>query len=49
MAPKAAMAANRDFPLKNLVSGGFFLIGIYASIRYGGERAYALGKFVGAA
>ena len=39
----------KELRLKNLVSGGFFLIGIYASIRYAGEWAYALGKFVGAA
>jgi hypothetical protein len=35
--------------LKGLVYAGFVLIGIYTCLRFGGEWAYALGKFVGAA
>lgn len=35
--------------LNGLAYAGFVLIGIYASLRYGAEWAYAFGKFVGAA
>ena len=35
--------------LKGLLCAGFVLIGIYSCLRFGGEWAYALGKFVGAA
>ncbi|WP_257790840.1 hypothetical protein [Porphyrobacter sp. HT-58-2] len=35
--------------LKGLVYAGFLLIGIYAALRFGGEWAYDLGKFIGAA
>ena len=34
---------------KGLLYAGFMLIGIYSCLRFGGEWAYALGKFVGAA
>jgi hypothetical protein len=35
--------------LKGLVYAGLILVGIFSSLRYGVEWAYALGKFAGAA
>ena len=39
-------ASNR-FNVAKLFSGAMILVGVYATLRYGTEWAYALGKLVG--
>ena len=39
-------ASNR-FNIAKLFSGAMILVGVYATLRYGTEWAYALGKLVG--